>query len=108
MIIRPINVNDVHAVCEVYNHYVRDTVVTFEEVPVTIEDMQLRVASLTEKYPWLVCEKEGNILGYAYVGPWKSRAAYRYAVESSVYLRHDALGQGVGTRLYESLFKAIS
>ncbi len=105
--IRPIHNNDIKHVCDIYNYYVINTTVTFEEEVVTVEDMQERVNEVTAKYPWLVCELEGRVVGYAYAGPWKSRCAYRYSVESSVYLSHDAVGKGIGTRLYQSLLDVL-
>src|SRR6478735_6948592 len=94
---------DAAQICDIYNHYVRETVVTFEETPVPEADMAHRIAESTLRLPWLVCEEAGTILGYAYATPWKVRAAYRHAVEASIYLAHNATGRGLGTQLYKAL-----
>lgn len=94
---------DAARICDIYNHYVRETVVTFEESPVDAADMARRIADVTARLPWLVWEDAEEILGYAYASPWKSRAAYRHAVEASIYLAPPATGRGLGTRLYEAL-----
>lgn len=101
--LRPCTPQDAAQICGIYNHYVRDTVVTFEEAPVAAAEMAQRITDVTSRLPWLVWEADGAILGYAYATPWKSRAAYRYAVESSIYLAPSATGQGLGPRLYGAL-----
>ena len=98
---------DAAQICDIYNHYVRETVVTFEESPVLHADMARRIADVTANLPWFVWEVEGVILGYAYATPWKARAAYRHAVESSIYLAQHAMGQGLGSRLYAALIEDL-
>jgi L-amino acid N-acyltransferase YncA len=105
--LRPCTPEDAAQICAIYNHYVRDTVVTFEESPVVAADMARRIVEVTSHLPWIVWEEDGAILGYAYATPWKSRAAYRNAVESSIYLKHDATGQGLGSRLYGALIEEL-
>jgi len=94
---------DAARICDIYNHYVRETVVTFEEAAVSEADMAQRIAETTSRLPWLVWEEAGKILGNACATPWKVRAAYRHAVEASIYLAHDATGRGLGTQLYKAL-----
>jgi L-amino acid N-acyltransferase YncA len=98
---------DAARICGIYNHYVRETVVTFEEVPVSVEEMSRRISDVTSRLPWLVCERGGEVCGYAYASSWKERSAYRYSVESTVYLAADATGQGIGTLLYSALLDAL-
>ena len=81
----------------------RETVITFEEIPVLEAEMAKRIADITSRLPWLVWETDGVIIGYAYASPWKARAAYRHAVESSIYLSPQATGRGLGSRLYTAL-----
>lgn len=95
--------SDASRICEIYNHYVMATVITFEEVPVTEPEMAQRITSVGASLPWLVWEQNGVIAGYAYASPWKQRSAYRFSVESSVYLCPDFVHQGIGTELYEAL-----
>jgi L-amino acid N-acyltransferase YncA len=101
--IRPARSEDAAQICVIYNHYVRETVVTFEESPVSAAEMVLRIADITTRLPWLVWEEGGIILGYAYASPWKVRAAYRHSVEASIYLPPSATGRGIGSGLYKAL-----
>jgi len=98
---------DAAQICDIYNHYVRETVVTFEESPVPEADMARRIADISADLPWLVWELDGVIVGYAYASPWKTRAAYRHAVESSIYLAPQATGQGLGPKLYAALIAEL-
>ena len=87
----------------IYAPYVENTAITFEyEVP-TIEDFATRIEKTLEKYPYLVAEEDGLILGYAYASTYYARAAYDWAVELSVYVSQDARGKGVGSKLYDKL-----
>lgn len=98
---------DAAQICDIYNYYVRKTVVTFEESPVLEPDMAKRITDVTSHLPWLVWEEDGAILGYAYAAPWKARAAYRHAVEASIYLAPHATGRGLGSRLYTALITEL-
>jgi len=100
--IRPARVSDAEQITEIYNHYVLRTHITFEEQPVDTASMAQRIRGIVPSLPWLVWE-ERQVLGYAYATKWKDRSAYRNSVESTVYLRSDAFGNGIGTRLYEAL-----
>jgi L-amino acid N-acyltransferase YncA len=95
--------SDAARVCDIYNYYVRETVITFEESPVLEAEMTQRISSITAHLPWLVWETDQEIVGYAYASPWKVRAAYRYSVESSIYLAPQATGRGLGSQLYTAL-----
>ena len=106
--IRPAREGDAEAIARIYNHYVLNTVITFEEEAVSIAEMAARIAEIGSfGFPWLVAEREGKVVGYAYATRWHGRSAYRYSVESTVYLAHDAVGQGLGTRLYEALLSRL-
>jgi L-amino acid N-acyltransferase YncA len=98
---------DAAQICDIYNYYVRETVVTFEESPVLEADMARRIADVTSHLPWLAWKSDGVITGYAYATPWKVRAAYRYSVESSIYLAPNATGRGLGSRLYTGLIAEL-
>ena len=107
-IIRPATERDASEVARIYNHYIAETVVTFETDPVTQRDMAGRIADTHAlSLPWLVAESDGDILGYAYASNWKGRCAYRFAVESTVYLDPPQTGRGIGTLLYTALIDAI-
>lgn len=107
MNIRSVRQDDIQAISEIYNYYVEHTVVTFSETPVSVHEMQSLIQQVTKTCPWLVAEEENLILGYTFVMPWKVRSAYRFTVESTVYLRPDRSGKGLGTRLYQSLFEKL-
>lgn len=98
---------DAAAIAAIYNHYIAKTVVTFEEVEVTAEEMRRRRRLVAEKFPWLVVEEAGSVVGYAYASPWHARAAYRHSVETTVYLAPDATGRGLGRPLYEALLDRL-
>lgn len=98
---------DAPAICAIYNHYVTDTVVTFEEQPLAPVEMLSRMAAVQEKLPWLVLERDDAIAGYACASPWKSRAGYRFTVESSIYLAPAHTGRGFGSMLYASLLENL-
>lgn len=92
---------------EVYAPYVRETTVTFEtEVP-SVEEFAGRISRALERYDWLVAELDGRIVGYAYAGPVKDRAAYRWSCEVSVYVDPGAHGLGLGRSLYRELFARL-
>lgn len=107
MNIRSVWMADAALLCTIYNHYVANTVVTFEEAPVFVDDMRARIDAVLAKLPWLVLEHEGAIAGYAYAASWKSRVSYRFAVESSIYLAPGHTGRGMGFRLYRALLDAL-
>jgi phosphinothricin acetyltransferase len=99
---------DAGAICHVYNHYITGTVISFEEAPVSIEDMQGRIAATrSANLPWLVYDEQRTVVGYAYASKWHSRSAYRYTLESSVYVSHDRIGLGIGSRLYAELIRRL-
>ena len=106
--LRTATMADAAAIAVIYNHYVAHTIITFEEDPVPEAEMEQRIKDVFEaNLPWFVWEEGGRVLGYAYAGKWKSRCAYRYAVESSIYLDKAATGRGLGRKLYEALITAL-
>jgi len=98
---------DVPRICDIYNHYVRETVVTFEETEIPVAEMARRIADVRKRFRWLVVQSEGTVAGYAYASLWKARSAYRFAVESTIYMAPDALGRGLGAPLYRALLEAL-
>jgi len=99
---------DAEALARIYNYYIENTVITFEEEPVTTEVMMARVSEVQgASLPWLVAEIQGAVVGYAYANKWKSRSAYRFAVETTIYLENGREGGGVGTKLYSELLSIL-
>jgi L-amino acid N-acyltransferase YncA len=108
IMIRPATMADAAAVVAIYNHFVLETIVTFEEQPIDSAEMSRRIESVQQaSLPWLVAEQHGTVLGYAYAGKWKERIGYRFSVESSVYCAPSATGRGLGTRLYGALLPLL-
>lgn len=101
--IRDVLPEDAVALCDIYNHYVLETTVTFEIEAVLREAMEARIRETTAAFPWLVHEETGQILGYAHAGAWKSRCAYRHSAETTVYVAPVATTRGIGTALYGEL-----
>lgn len=98
---------DCGGVSEIYAPLVRDSATSFELKPPTIADMWRRIQSCLLHAPWLVCERGGRVLGYAYAGRFRERPAYRWTVETSVYVREGARGRGLGRALYAALLAAV-
>jgi L-amino acid N-acyltransferase YncA len=101
--IRSASPDDAAAICAIYNHYVDTTTISFEEAPVSVSVMAQRIADVSSKLPWYVYVREGRIVGYAYATPWRVRSAYRFSVESSVYVDRDCPREGIGSQLYQVL-----
>jgi L-amino acid N-acyltransferase YncA len=99
---------DAGAVADVYNHYVRETPVTFEEADVPASEMARRIREVgSASLPWLVAERDARIVGYAYAARWHARSAYRFSAEITVYVDFRHTGTGVGPRLYDQLFPML-
>jgi len=99
---------DAAAIAAIYNVHVRDTIVTFELDEVDAAEMMRRMAQVRALgLPWLVLEERGDVIGYAYAGQWKARAAYARTVESSIYLADAACGRGLGKQLYVALIERL-
>ncbi|TBR37438.1 N-acetyltransferase family protein [Marinomonas agarivorans] len=107
--IRTVTVSDAAALAAIYNYYVDHTVITFEEVRVTVDEFRHRIATaLSQGHQWLVLEENNTLIGYAYSGLWKSRSAYRYTHEVTIYLAPDQSGKGFGSQLLTALFQQLA
>ncbi|WP_369183536.1 N-acetyltransferase family protein [Streptomyces sp. Y1] len=108
-VIRPVVAADLEAVAGIYAHYVRHTVVTFDEQPPELSFWQQRLDDLAARgLPFVVAELGGEVAGYAYVAPWKAKPAYRHTVENSIYLSPAHTGRGLGGALLEALLAACA
>ena len=106
--IRDARTDDAEAIASIYNYYVVHTPVTFEEEPVKASQMAVRLDDVvSSSLPWIVLEQDSIIVGNAYATKWKARSAYRFSVESTVYLAQHAVGQGLGTHLYHALIDRL-
>ena len=105
--IRLINPGDAEATLNIYRPYVENTIISFEyEVP-TLEDWQSRIETNTAKYPWLVCEYRGTIVGYAYGSTHRYRTAYSWSPEATVYMDEQYHRLGIARILYQTLFALL-
>lgn len=101
--IRNVKESDALQISEIYNHYIMNTTITFEEAETDEDEIIRRIKDVTEKFPWIVNEEDGIINGYAYAGRWKERSAYRYSAENTVYVHKDHSGKGIGKMLLKEL-----
>lgn len=108
LMIRSALAGDAQPIAEIYNHYVMTSTITFEEVAVAVAQMAKRILDIqSAPLPWLVAVKDDRIVGYASAARWKTRAAYRFATEVTVYVRHGLERKGVGSALYSQLLSAL-
>ncbi|WP_155971739.1 GNAT family N-acetyltransferase [Streptococcus ruminantium] len=105
--IRSVRPSDVEELVAIYAPYVEETVITFETQVPTATEFADRIEKILEKFPYLVAEEEGRILGYAYASTYYPRAAYDWTVELSIYISQKARGQGIGNLLYSHLEKEL-
>jgi len=97
------------AVATLYAHHVRGGIATFEEVPPDAAEMTLRLQAVRDLgTPWLVAEREGQLLGYAYASLYRTRSAYRFVLEDSIYVAPESAGQGIGGALLDRLLAECS
>lgn len=101
--IRAATIDDAAQILQIYAHYVERMAVTFECTVPTLENFRGRIAWISKKYPYLVAERDGRILGYAYAHEFVGREAYAWSAELTIYLDKDERRRGLGRRLYESL-----
>lgn len=107
--IRAVEIEDADSIVEIYNHYISETIVTFEEDRITSKIILERIAKIQkDNLPWLIAaDDSGNVIGYAYASKWRERFSYRFSVEVTVYLSPAHSNKGIGSRLYESLFSEL-
>lgn len=105
--LRTAECSDAERLLEIYAPYIEHTAITFEyEVPM-VEEFRTRIAHTLEKYPYIVAEQNGYIMGYAYAGSFKGRAAYNWSVETSIYVEQSIQHHGIGGKLYTGLEKIL-
>lgn len=108
-LIRPAVADDLPSIVEIYNHYIRETAITFDLEPFTVEGRREWFSHYgpAGRHRILVAQADGRVLGYATSSRWRPKAAYDPSVETSVYLDASATGRGIGTALYAALFEAL-
>lgn len=105
--VRLATLEDAAELLAIYAPYVEQTAITFEYVVPTVEEFEARIRNTLKKYPYLVAEQHGEILGYAYAGEFKSRAAYAWNVETSIYIKQGKKRMGLGRLLYAELERLL-
>jgi L-amino acid N-acyltransferase YncA len=106
-VIRVATIDDAQRIAEIYAPAVVERVTSFELVAPSAEEMGSRLTRVLSNYPWLVCELDGRVIGYAYASTHNERAAYRWSVDVAVYVGGEVHRRGVGTALYASLFEVL-
>jgi L-amino acid N-acyltransferase YncA len=108
-VLRPATPDDVLAMQEIYAHHVLHGLASFEEEPPPVAEMRRRYDEVCGRgLPWLAADFGGVVVGYGYCAPYRTRSAYRYAIEDSVYVRHGSEGRGVGSAILEELIRRVS
>lgn len=109
-LVRPVMAEDLAAIADLYAHYVRTSHCTFEVDPPSVETWRRHFQDdvTSGRYPMVVAEADGRVVGYAKVGRFRERRAYEPSVEVSVYRAHDAAEKGIGSAMYEALFEACA
>ncbi|GAA3613823.1 GNAT family N-acetyltransferase [Flavivirga amylovorans] len=107
--IRSFNVSDTKELLDIYNYYVLNSIVTFDDEALSLEAFEDKITRINADYPFIVFEDEENneILGYAYGSKWRPKPAYKHTVESTVYVKHGVLGKQIGTKLYRELLSQL-
>jgi len=103
--IRQVELQDAKAITNIYNEYVLHSVATFDTEPVQEEEMRARIAEISSRFPYFVYEEDKEITGYCYAHTWKEKAAYKYTLETTVYLSPRYKGKGIGRQLMERLIE---
>jgi len=105
--IREVESSDASSILNIYAPFVSDSATSFETSVPDLEEMRRRIENLRHRYPWLVCETDRKLLGYAYASPHRTRRAYQWCVEVSVYIDQDVRHRGIGRALYIGLFELL-
>ena len=105
--IRPVKASDCKEIMDIYNYFVIHSHSTFETIPVSEKEMQNRIDTIDKEYPFFVYEDEKGVQAYAYASRWKTRQAYDFTVESSIYVRPGFEGKKIGLTLYSKLIEEL-
>lgn len=106
--IRDVQIDDAARLAEIYNPFITESIITFEETTIGGQDFEDRIDTiLGYNLPWIVWEESGQLAGYAYATRWRTRAAYRHSCEAAIYLDPSHKGKGIGSSLYAHLFERL-
>jgi L-amino acid N-acyltransferase YncA len=107
MSVRIATTADAESILRIYAPAVKHTAASFELEPPSVEEMRQRISTILQKYPWLVFDRDGDVLGYAYAGEYRKRVAYQWSAEVSAYVDERARRMGIGRTLYAELFAIL-
>lgn len=99
--------SDANRIHEIYNKYVENSRATFREQPLSLKEVEDQIQKIIKDFPWIVYEEEGQVIGYTYADMWKEKTAYRYTVETSIYLDPEHLGKGIGSKLKQAMINEL-
>ncbi|MBO4864852.1 MAG: N-acetyltransferase [Eubacterium sp.] len=102
-LIREVKIEDAGRLAEIYSYYVTNSAISFEYDAPSVSEFEERIRKTKERYPYLVCEKDGLVIGYIYAGPYSTRDAYFRTASSSIYIDKDYHRRGIGRMLYKEL-----
>ena len=105
--IRPFDINDIPQLLDIYNYYVLKTSTTLDHTVAQIKGFTRNIIAIEKKYPVLVVEINGQVIGYSYASLWKAKHGYNKTAESTIYVHPDAKSKGLGTKLYRALIKEL-
>lgn len=105
--IRDVILSDAKRIHEIYNKYIKKSKATFQEQPVSLEEVKAQIQRIVKDFPWIVYQEEDQIVGYTYADKWKEKTAYRYTVETSIYLDPEYLGKGIGSELKGAMIQEL-
>jgi len=105
--VRLATTNDAQQILDIYSPSVLSVAISFETVLPPVDEMQMRIESCLQKFPWIVCISDGKMAGYVYASKHREREAYQWSCECSVYIRDSFKGKGVGQDLYQLLFQML-
>ena len=105
--IREANPEDARSIANIYNHYIENTVITFDTETISTDAMHHKIAELQDKYPVLVITCDNEVAGFAYGSSWKTKTAYKYCAETTIYMHPSFQSKGLGIRLYRAVLASL-
>lgn len=105
--IRDVAISDTKRIHQIYNKYVKESRATFREQPLSLQETKAQIERITKEFPWIVYEEADQVIGYTFADKWKEKTAYRYTVETSIYLDPEHLEKGIGSKLKQAMIEEL-
>jgi len=106
-LIRKVRIEDAQQLVDIYNYYVLNSIVTFDDIPFDHSFFEDKINTISSQYPFYIFEENNEILGYAYANKWRLKPAYKHTIETTIYLKPSATGKQIGTKLYTYLVSEL-